>query len=308
MASSPHPTPFAETCLAMLRRYQEGDTYRQVGEQFGLSVTAARHRVRLAAKSLGLDEPKRGSARKWTNEQLKAAVESSDNWSEVARTLGLSPRGTQNRRTLQAAAKGLGIEVAHLGGAQVRAGQQNPPRPAQPLAQLLVKGRKVSSSRLAKRLVAAGLLEYKCGECELSTWRGKHLTLELDHINGDYEDNRLENLRLLCPNCHSQTDTWRGRKNRRPSKVCADCDATITRESTRCKSCSISHRQTGKTKIVWPDDAVLESMLKDMPREEVGRQLGVTGNSVKKHLSKTRPSTTNVGEPAVTTPIHAPVA
>ena len=54
--------------------------------------------------------------------------------------------------------------------------------------------------------------EYKCEECGISEWNGEHLTLELEHENGNRKDNRLENLKLLCPNCHSQTSTWRKRK------------------------------------------------------------------------------------------------
>ena len=54
--------------------------------------------------------------------------------------------------------------------------------------------------------------EYKCNHCGISEWNGKHLSLELEHINGNNRDNRLENIELLCPNCHSQTVTWRRRK------------------------------------------------------------------------------------------------
>jgi hypothetical protein len=69
-------------------------------------------------------------------------------------------------------------------------------------------------SRLRQRLIAEGLKAPRCENCGLSSWRGELLPLALDHINGDPHDNRLENLRILCPNCHSLTDTWCGRKNR----------------------------------------------------------------------------------------------
>jgi|LakMenEpi03Aug12_release.lakeMendotaPanAssembly.Ray.scaffolds.fasta_scaffold443109_2 hypothetical protein len=70
------------------------------------------------------------------------------------------------------------------------------------------------TAKLKKRLYEAGLKEEKCEECNLeSTWNGKPITLHLDHINGISTDHRLENLRILCPNCHSQTDTYSG-KNR----------------------------------------------------------------------------------------------
>lgn len=67
-------------------------------------------------------------------------------------------------------------------------------------------------TRLKKRLVSAGILEYKCNKCNnTGEWLGKPITLQLDHINGVNNDNRIQNLRFLCPNCHSQTDTHSGK-------------------------------------------------------------------------------------------------
>jgi 5-methylcytosine-specific restriction endonuclease McrA len=67
---------------------------------------------------------------------------------------------------------------------------------------------------LKKRLVKAGLKEPRCERCGLDTWRSAGLSLTLHHMNGIRDDNRLENLQLLCPNCHSQTDTFAGRNGR----------------------------------------------------------------------------------------------
>lgn len=66
-----------------------------------------------------------------------------------------------------------------------------------------------------RRLIRDGLLEAQCGECGISQWRGRPLSVQIDHINGIRDDWRVENLRMLCPNCHSQTDTFAGRNIKR---------------------------------------------------------------------------------------------
>lgn len=83
------------------------------------------------------------------------------------------------------------------------------------LDEILVKDSKYTNmSRLKSRILKTNLIEYKCVMCGINEWLGKKLVLQLDHINGDNRDNRLENLRFLCPNCHSQTETF-CRKNKK---------------------------------------------------------------------------------------------
>ena len=157
------------------------------------------------------------------------------------------------------------------------------------LDDILINGSVCNRSSLKSRLVKAGLLENKCSICGCGdTWNGKQLTLQLDHINGISNDNRLENLRLLCPNCHSQTATFAGAKNKkseserhRVERHCLDCGIAIKgKESERCKSCALRKRQEGICKR--PPVAVLFEMLEKGNLSSVGRDLGVSASAVKK--------------------------
>lgn len=69
--------------------------------------------------------------------------------------------------------------------------------------------------KLKHRLFEAGLKQNKCEQCGISEWNGKHLSCELDHVNGKSRDHKLQNLKILCPNCHSQTDTFRSKNMRK---------------------------------------------------------------------------------------------
>ena len=90
------------------------------------------------------------------------------------------------------------------------------PRPhAIPIEELLVAGRRTHRSHLKKRLLNEGLKENRCEQCGIREWRGKPLSMQFHHVNGDGTDNRLENIVFLCPNCHSQTDTYGGRNGHR---------------------------------------------------------------------------------------------
>lgn len=153
-------------------------------------------------------------ARRWTDEQLAEAVAASESYAEVLRRLGYTPSGGMHR-FITSHIRTLGLDTSHFTGQAWAQGRRFPPqRRSQPLAEILVRNSRYrTSAALRRRLVAEGVKEARCEGCGLDSWQGRPIPLELDHVNGDHTDNRLENLRILCPNCHSQTETWCVRKD-----------------------------------------------------------------------------------------------
>lgn len=135
------------------------------------------------------------------DEQFAQAVSVSRTLAEVADRVGMRTRWGARQRIDR-----LGLDAAHFRGQGWRRGK------GRPLADVLVDGVSLSHTAwLRQRLVREGLKEHNCEVCGLTEWNGLPIPLELDHINGRRDDNRLENLRLICPNCHAQTPTYRGR-------------------------------------------------------------------------------------------------
>ncbi|MBP2370551.1 HNH endonuclease [Pseudonocardia parietis] len=148
----------------------------------------------------------------WTDEQLAEAVRASESVSAVLRRLGYTPSGGMHRMIVGHIRR-LGLDSGHFLGQGWSRGRQVRTRTLRPLAEILVRDSPYTNTdHLRRRLIAAGLKEARCEVCGISEWHGRPVPLHLDHVNGDHTDNRLENLRILCPNCHAQTETWCVRK------------------------------------------------------------------------------------------------
>ena len=153
--------------------------------------------------------------RSWTDEQLENAVITSYSVATVIKKLGLVPAGG-NYAQVNEAIRNLRLDIDHFKGMGWNKGITYHTSKRPELDKLLVVDSNVQSFKLKKRLYESGL---KIPECELCGWREKspdgRIPVELDHINGIHSDNRIENLRVLCPNCHSLQPTHRGRNKKK---------------------------------------------------------------------------------------------
>lgn len=167
----------------------QGRSYREISEELGI----AKSTVAFHARRIGIPVDDRFNQRY--------------DWPEVQRAhdAGLRAMECCERFGFARATWCKAVETGRI-----------KPRPHQiPLESLLISGRRTSRGHLKKRLVAAGIKEDRCERCGISKWLGSSLSIHLHHINGNGMDNRLENLAFLCPNCHSQTDTYGGRNGHR---------------------------------------------------------------------------------------------
>ncbi|MFI9149924.1 HNH endonuclease signature motif containing protein [Streptomyces sp. NPDC053367] len=145
-----------------------------------------------------------------SEERLRAAVAASNSMRDVVRHLGISQVGG-NQSHIARRIAAFGIDTSHFAPSRRR------PKGSRGdcLTLRSPDAGRVPGERLRRELLRTGVSE-RCAMCGTGTeWNGRPLTLEVDHVNGDWWDNRPGNLRLLCPNCHSVTDTYRGRKRRR---------------------------------------------------------------------------------------------
>ena len=148
---------------------------------------------------------------KYSEDQLKEAVKQSTSKRQVLLKLKVSPFGG-NYDVLNKAIRIFRLDTSHFRGQAWNKGKILPPKT--PLKAYLDNKVPIQSFKLKNRLLQAGFFVHKCVHCKKKTWLGRPIPLELDHINGNNKDNRLQNLRLLCPNCHTFTPTFRNRKRK----------------------------------------------------------------------------------------------
>lgn len=239
------------------------------------------------------------------------AVKTSISYASILSKLGLDHNTGVNNAWIRSKIGLLKLDISHLLGQAHNKGQTFP-TDMERLKSLLRVNNFVTSSQLRVRLIKSGLIENQCEICKLlPEWHGTKLTLQLDHINGDNTDNRIENLRLLCPNCHSQTITFcRGKNKTHPDSIndinlcekpltsntisyCISCMVQLKTEGAKlCQSCYNKDRKKYSTnisyltKISWPSSDELQKLVFEHPTYKLALMLGVSDKAIEKRCKK----------------------
>lgn len=238
------------------------------------------------------------SKSKISDDEFENIVANSFSIAEVLRKTGNIPAGG-NYRYAKLRIKRQGINVSHFTGKRWNTGKKLPRR--RDIQDYLNNRFSISSNELRKRLLEEKIFERRCYSCGNSEWMQAPISLELEHKNGNHDDNSLDNLTILCPNCHAQTEHYRGKKLRgKCGYVATDKDIAykisikdlkrdITvkcricgKETSNYKYCSSACANVGQSNR--PPKEQLLADLSTMSKRAAGRKYGVANTTIKSWL------------------------
>lgn len=181
----------------------QSKTLDQIASEVGKSRTDVRYWLKK------YDIVRQSRRQRWSDEQMKKALSSSATIADALRALGLKVR-PGNYSTVRKFIKSQCVDISHMTG--YACGNRQPQYSIEDVA---IENSHYSRSHLKRRLLSAGVLKNQCSLCgQKGIWKGKPLRMVLDHVNGVNNDHRIENLRMLCPNCNSQQSTFCGRNRK----------------------------------------------------------------------------------------------
>ncbi|MHB8691868.1 MAG: HNH endonuclease [Solirubrobacteraceae bacterium] len=226
----------------------------------------------------------------YNEDEVRAAVEGARSLSDALRALGLRVAGG-NFGTLRRLIQRFDISTEHMDPNWARRGKM-PEQVSKPLVDVLVAGSTYKRASLKRRLYEAGIKDRACEMCgQGEEWMGNRMSLILDHINGVHDDHRLENLRIICPNCNATLDTHCGRKNKSGPRDCVYCGKEFHPKNSRQQYCSqrCGTRSAGprepqpdRRKVMRPPYEQLMAELEATNYSAVARTYGVSDNAVRK--------------------------
>lgn len=233
---------------------------------------------------------------RYSEREARRAIAASSCYAEALRMLGMRAAGG-NHSTLRKYAESIwNISTDHFDpdGCRNRALR----RGARPLSEILVEGSTYSRGHLKARLYKEGVKRRKCELCgQDEEWMGRRMALILDHINGIANDHRLENLRIVCPNCAATLDTHCGRQNRleRDPRQCSTCGKSFwpgfAQQSYCSRHCAVRHKRNGnprpgRRKVDRPPHTHLLQEVAALGYAATGRRYGVSDNAVRKWVQQ----------------------
>ena len=213
---------------------------------------------------------------KYSVTEFEEIVKNSYSYKECLFNLGYHANSGSATQLLKKRIKELNIDTSHFTQSmpQVR-NEEN----------IFIENSTADQSTLRRWYKKGNYTQYKCSICgQEPFWNGKELTLILDHINGHNKDDRIENLRWVCPNCNQQLDTTNGKNKIRLNQeinLCVDCGKKISKSSVRCNSCESKRR--AKVEISKEE---LKQLIRTTPFTHIGKQFGVSDNAIRKWCEK----------------------
>lgn len=220
--------------------------------------------------------------RSYSQQQFVEAWNSSTYYTEVTEKLNLNKSGGL-LRIIKETAKELGLPFEAYNAQVTRMTRKFT------LEEILIPNSPYkSTTTLKERLFREGIKEERCERCGLNEWLGEKLLMTLDHIDGDNRNNSLENLKILCPNCHSQTPTWCGKNKDRTSpsratkKYCA-CGIQIENQNSTCRKCYDAIR---KETNGYPSNEEIIAGVEKMGMKPYANTLGISDNGLRKVLRR----------------------
>ena len=214
---------------------------------------------------------------KYSDQEFEEIVKRSTSYKDCLKNLGYNSNSGDSTKRLRKKIDELGLDTSHFSSnAPVKRTKEN-----------VFVEHSTCSQKTLRQFFQKEPVKYICSICgQEPIWRGKELTLILDHINGVNNDDRIENLRWVCPNCNQQLETTNARNPNRiyEQKFCIDCGKAISKNAVRCADCERIFRKSQPVEVVSREE--LKSLIRSTPFTVIGKNFGVSDNAVRKWCIK----------------------